>query len=276
MFRGVLLAAIGFAFVIHPAAAQSYWYYCDPAQAYFPYVQTCSAPWRPVYPYNYNTTVQPVQQPPTPKNAAQPTPQRAVAPPTPLQSTPVTESSTAESRSAPSDANVAVQQPPAAVLPPSDPRVAPQAEQALVAAVEAARQQYDAGANDMAKGAARPMRARATCQALGELAARDWVGHIQTLSSNGDGKGVLAISIGSDVILKTWNNDLSDAGDQTMIDPTSSLFAAASSLKEGDLVRFSGSFIPSNTDCVEEGSLTLEGSIDKPEYIFRFSSISAL
>jgi hypothetical protein len=28
-----------------PAAAQQYWYYCEPAGGYYPGVQTCSAPW---------------------------------------------------------------------------------------------------------------------------------------------------------------------------------------------------------------------------------------
>jgi len=35
----------------HPAAAQGFWY-CDPAHAYYPYVQTCSAPWREIAPYS--------------------------------------------------------------------------------------------------------------------------------------------------------------------------------------------------------------------------------
>lgn len=39
---------------VEPAAAQ-YWYWCDPARAYYPYVTTCAAPWRAVSP-------QPIQQ----------------------------------------------------------------------------------------------------------------------------------------------------------------------------------------------------------------------
>lgn len=28
-----------------PPAVPQYWYYCTPAQAYYPYVQTCTEPW---------------------------------------------------------------------------------------------------------------------------------------------------------------------------------------------------------------------------------------
>lgn len=45
------------------ASAQPYWYYCDPVQAYYPYVTTCSVPWRAVTP-NANPYSQPrLQQP---------------------------------------------------------------------------------------------------------------------------------------------------------------------------------------------------------------------
>jgi len=37
-------------------AATTYWYYCDPTHTFYPYVQTCSAPWRAVVPYSYSRT----------------------------------------------------------------------------------------------------------------------------------------------------------------------------------------------------------------------------
>jgi hypothetical protein len=37
--------------VMSPTAmAQGYWYYCDPARAYYPYVRTCPTPWRAIIP----------------------------------------------------------------------------------------------------------------------------------------------------------------------------------------------------------------------------------
>ena len=34
--------------VVAAQPTQQYWYYCDAAQAYYPYVSTCPAGWRPV------------------------------------------------------------------------------------------------------------------------------------------------------------------------------------------------------------------------------------
>src|SRR5208282_3723908 len=45
LLLGVVLAGIA-----HSAGAQGYWYYCDPAHAYYPYVSTCPVPWRAVVP----------------------------------------------------------------------------------------------------------------------------------------------------------------------------------------------------------------------------------
>jgi hypothetical protein len=57
---------------VEPAAAQygqqpptQIWYYCDPARAYYPYVATCSAPWRPVSPQPRPYAAAPYWSPPT-------------------------------------------------------------------------------------------------------------------------------------------------------------------------------------------------------------------
>ncbi len=156
----------------------------------------------------------------------------------------------------------------------ADPAM-PQQQRAFLAAVEAGRNSYAAGSNDMAKGAARPMRASAICSALGSSPIDDWTGTVSKLSSNGDGKGVLEIEIGRNVFVKTWNNALSDIVDKTLFEPDSSIYREAVSLTTGQRVRFSGMFLDSSTDCVKEGSLTLDGSLTEPEFIFRFSQVSS-
>jgi hypothetical protein len=62
--------------------------------------------------------------------------------------------------------------------------------------------------------------------------------------------------------------------DHTLIDPASALFAKASALSEGQQVLFSGSFQHSDTDCVEESSLTMDGSLTEPAFIVRFFDIA--
>ena len=92
------------------------------------------------------------------------------------------------------------------------------------------------------------------CKLLTSLHVRDWIGAIYQLSSNSEGKGVLAVKISDDVYIKTWNNSFSDISDHTLIDPTSSFFKTLSNLSEGARIKFSGSFLPSETDCIREGS----------------------
>jgi hypothetical protein len=58
-----------------------------------------------------------------------------------------------------------------------------------------------------------------------------------------------------------------------LLDPESDVFKAASMLNKGQRVRFSGSFFRNRIDCVKEKSLTLSGSMDDPEYLFRFAEI---
>ena len=169
--------------------------------------------------------------------------------------------------------------PPAPEPPSARERMAslmPTGQAAVVAAVEAARRRFDSAPNDMAKGAARPARARAICAALRSPLVAGWAGIVSKLDTNGEGKGVLEVEIGPDAYVKTWNNSLSDIGDNTLIEPSSTLFTAASQLREGQLVRFDGTFFRDSTDCVRESSMSLSGSIREPEFIFRFLSISRI
>jgi hypothetical protein len=175
--------------------------------------------------------------------------------------------------------------PTAAIASPSTPRppsaqeqmraMMPTDQAGLMTAVEDARRQYASAPNDMAKGASRPVRAQAICRVLRNRSVNNWVGVVENLSTNGDGKGVLEIQIGPKTSVKTWNNSLSDIGSRTLIEPSSSLFATASQLRIGQLVRFSGTLIQDDTDCVREASMSLSGSINDPEFIIRFQSVSA-
>ncbi len=92
----------------------------------------------------------------------------------------------------------------------------------------------------MATGAARPVRARAICAAVGGHAAHGWTGSVSELSSTGDGKGVLRVDIGDGVTVGTWDNALSDLLDGTLIEPSSPVFQRAVALRVGQRVRFSG------------------------------------
>jgi len=165
----------------------------------------------------------------------------------------------------------------AAPTPAPAPTISiPPGERAFIAAVAKGREAFKAGQNEMAKGSARPLRARAICDAVSPGPVDDWVGRVASLSTNGDGKGVLAIEIGSRIFVKTWNNAVSDIGDRTLLDPDSPIYKQALSLRQGQRVQFSGNLFASSTDCVREGSVTLQGSLTEPEFIFRFSDLRPL
>jgi hypothetical protein len=122
--------------------------------------------------------------------------------------------------------------------------VQPPAQTAFVAAVAEARDQFKAAPNDMAKGAARAARKAAICRALPLRTARDWIGRIYRLSFNSDGNGIVEIAIGPDVYVTTWNNSLSDIGDNTLIPAGSPVFQDFVAMKTDDPVKFSGTFLP--------------------------------
>jgi GYF domain 2 len=152
----------------------------------------------------------------------------------------------------------------------------PEDQQAFVTVVARATHDYGRETNDLVKAGTRADRAASVCAALGRNDNVDgWLGTITTLSSNSDGEGVLVIQIWDNIYIDTWNNSFSDIGDHTLIDPNSALFRSLSTLKVGQRVRFSGTFFSSPTDCVKEASLTLEGSMTKPDYKMRFRMVEA-
>lgn len=158
-----------------------------------------------------------------------------------------------------------------AVQQPKDAR--PAEQRRFVEAVATHATLYVNAANDMAKGATRPARARALCAAMPSLQVANWVGRIVTLSSNTDGLGVLGIEIAPNVLLKTWNNSFSDSADKTLLQPDSRVLQVVSGLSKGRPVRFSGTLFRGAPDCFHETSMTQGGSMTNPEFVFRFSDI---
>ncbi|CAO3423065.1 hypothetical protein [Azospirillum doebereinerae] len=147
----------------------------------------------------------------------------------------------------------------------------------FLALIEDARNQYNGAANDMAAGGLRAARRDNLCRLFANgYAVRNWVGQITTLSSNSDGKGVLAVEIAKGVELKTWNNALSDVSDHTLLDPSSPLFTKLSQMSKNTAVMISGRFLKGKTDCVAESSLSQAGSMRSPEFIFAFSDVQRL
>jgi hypothetical protein len=149
-------------------------------------------------------------------------------------------------------------------------------EAAFISVINDARSEYNNGSNDMVKGAARAHRRERLCQLVQSMAVRGWTGTIAKLSSSSSGKGVLIVSIGPQITIGTTNNDLSDSFDHTLLSPLSNVFRQVVSLSQEQRILFSGSFLPGDTDCVHETSLTQEGSMTDPEFLFHFTDVKVV
>lgn len=152
----------------------------------------------------------------------------------------------------------------------------PQEQIRFVQAITDAKVTFAEGKNDLQRGAARATRARSLC-AIPKLPILDgWVGTIEKLSSNSDGKGVLYIRVANGVSMGTWNNAFSDLNYGTLIVPDSALHNSLLRMNVGDTVRFSGSMLSSESDCYLEQSLTQSGSIREPIFVVRFSRVQQI
>ncbi len=143
----------------------------------------------------------------------------------------------------------------------------------FVNAVGNAKTKYGAASNDFQRGATRPDPAEAVCTALKGVAVKDWVGKVDQLTTNSDGKGVLGLEIADGVRVSTWNNAMSDIGSDTLIEPGAAMYRSMGTVEKGDYVRFSGRFLRSDVDCIQEQSVTMDGSMRYPEFTFRFGDI---
>ncbi|MVA10129.1 hypothetical protein GOZ78_08795 [Agrobacterium vitis] len=151
----------------------------------------------------------------------------------------------------------------------------PPAQVAFISAIDQARTDMQTANNDLAKGGVRRTRAKALCAAQKSPAVEDWSGTLEQLTTNSDGLGVVKIKIGEDAYVSTMNNAFSDMSAKTMIDPDTALFKQLAALKEGDRIRFSGRLLTNSSavDCYWESSITLDGSMKSPEFVFRFSKV---
>lgn len=153
----------------------------------------------------------------------------------------------------------------------------PTDQQKFIEIVKLAQEKSTQAENDMAKGGIKMEREQAICKVI-KGTVSNWVGTINQIDANSDGKGVLSIELASGLTVKTWNNDVSDYDTETLLLPNSPLFLKVSQMKVGQTVKFNGNFFKAHedTDCLTEGSLSLDGKIKEPEFIFKFSSVDLI
>ena len=128
--------------------------------------------------------------------------------------------------------------------------------------------------NELQQSVIRDQRKIAVSSTLSGYSVSSWVGTINQLETNTEGKAILSVRISPDIEIKTWNNALSDIASNTLIEKGSSVFDSLFDLSSGQRVKFSGSFFPSESDFIKETSMTINGSMRNPEFLFKFKSIN--
>jgi|GEM_PF-3148116 len=156
----------------------------------------------------------------------------------------------------------------------SEPMPAPDLQKRFLVAVETARVEADEASNEMQEGAALAKRTASLCGMLPRgKQVSGWIGTIDSISANSDGKGVLTVTIGDDATASTWNNSFSDIGTNSLIEPGTRLFNSVSAMAEGDVVRFSGEFFTDPEHCVQTQNLAMRYKIRRPSFVFKFSEV---
>ena len=175
-----------------------------------------------------------------------------------------------------------VEEEPAEVEPAAEEAPAadvPATQQALSAAVEQGRTDAESAETDPQRANVLNVRSETLCETVPDGAVQDWIGTVETVDANGEGKAVVVISIEDDIELGTWNNAFSDISDNTLIEQGDPLYDAALELAPGDTVRFSGTLksgSEGNDACYYTSNLTEVMSIESPDYIMNFSDLQKI
>jgi hypothetical protein len=130
--------------------------------------------------------------------------------------------------------------------------------------------------NELQQSALRDQRKNELAKLMHGRSVSSWVGTISQLETNTEGKAILSIRVSPDIEIKTWNNALSDINSNTLITKGTELYSSLFNLSRGQKVQFSGSFFSSETDYIEETSMTIQGSMRNPEFLFKFKSVKPL
>lgn len=151
----------------------------------------------------------------------------------------------------------------------------PASEREFISTVEAFKARYEQAPNEFQKSTLRRERSEAIAMILPQLSITDWIGDISSMHTTQDERGILAVKLrNSSISLQTVNNVLSDAFlSGTLIAHGSPLYEEIANLSVGTPVTFGGRFTLGQLDHVREESITEEGSMTDPEFIFTFTTV---
>lgn len=130
---------------------------------------------------------------------------------------------------------------------------------------------YPAQQNELQKSALVTQRQQRFTKIKGDpRRVRDWIGVLEDMGTNGDGKAWVVIRLSPNLLtVSTWNNAFSDAQDQSLIPQSSPLFSRLAAMQKGNVVKFSGRLKRAT-------NLTEEGRMVTPNFLFIFSDIEKI
>lgn len=110
---------------------------------------------------------------------------------------------------------------------------------------------------------------------VGTVAVAGWVGSLQKLTTTSDRKAAVVVKLPCLVLVKTWNNGLSDVSKHTLIPSETPLYTQLTEMRARATVVFDGDLFPDRDDGLRETSATESGSMSEPGLLFRFKTIAA-
>jgi hypothetical protein len=153
----------------------------------------------------------------------------------------------------------------------------PADQQQFCSIVEANRTEYRGLGrdNELKLSRVRAQRAQALRQAV-KVSVTDWVGTVKSLTTTGEGKAHVRIALPcEDVTVGTWNNEMSDIMDNTLIPQSSPIYSALAELGKGRTVKFSGRLLTDDKNGFKESSMTERGSMMEPAFLMKLSAVSS-
>ena len=152
----------------------------------------------------------------------------------------------------------------------------PEEQTTFIQAVTEYSEKFSSAKNELQQSVLRDERKAAIERSVNGYSISSWIGTISQLETNSDGKAIVSIAISPRIEIQTWNNALSDIGSNTLIEKGSSLYSSLLQLTKGQMVEFSGVFFESDTDYLKETSMTIDGSMRSPEFLFNFRTIKPI
>ena len=150
----------------------------------------------------------------------------------------------------------------------------PPAEAQFISTVERYISLYKSASNELQKSSLRTQRAKELEGLVRDRNISGWVGTLREMTTTSGGDAAIVIQLPrSSIRVRTWNNTFSDVLGATLIKHGSSLYNQIAVLSKGNAVKFEGSFLIDVRDWVKEASVTENGSMTEPEFLFRFADV---